>query len=191
MEDKPQNLKRTGITWTFSIIETELRNLNQEKKIKDFLNFSELKEAKNPEKKVITDIVSNHEWDRDESWHRVLASNFDQACCKALDEPHSKPNAKVEKLGKSILKIIDKFKIQIEMIDEQIKEKAQKAQTDLFDSVLEFFKNNPNEYFCAEVVSSRIGLMKGYDSLSYHILRELKKAGKLKQYRKGFKYPPD
>ena len=99
-----------GITGTFLFIETELRNLNKKKMIKEFLNSDALKEAKNPEKEILIKIISNHEWDRDESWHRMLASDFDHACCKALNELTSKPNEKVENLAKAILKVIDDFK---------------------------------------------------------------------------------
>lgn len=76
------------------------------------------------------------------------------------------------------------------MTDEQIKEKAKRVQRELLDSVLEFFRNNPNKYFGVKKVSDRIGLMEGHQFYFTHgLLTELKKEGKLEQsYGRGFKY---
>ena len=76
------------------------------------------------------------------------------------------------------------------MTEEQIKEKAERAQKELLDAVLEFFKNNPNKYFGAKKVSDRIGLMKGHQFYFAHaLLDELRKMKKLEQKKgSGFKY---
>ena len=76
------------------------------------------------------------------------------------------------------------------MTEEQIKEKAKRAQKDLLDAVLEFFKNNPNKYFGAKKVSDRIGLMEGHQFYFAHaLLDELRKMKKLEQRKgSGFKY---
>ena len=93
----------------FAIIEIQLRKMNDKGLIEDFKQSEELERAPDPEKQVITNIVNKHNWSADESWHRLLASQFDHACCNTLNEDTAKPNKKVEKLAQKILKIIDDF----------------------------------------------------------------------------------
>ena len=93
----------------FLIIETRLRNINEKGLIEEFKQSEELEKAPDLEKQIITDIVNKHNWSADESYHRSLASEFDNACCKALNEDKAKPNKKVENLAQNILKVIDNF----------------------------------------------------------------------------------
>ncbi len=74
------------------------------------------------------------------------------------------------------------------MTDQEIRQKAQNAQEDLFSSVLEFYKAHPNKFYGSKKVTNRLGLLKGYDYWFVHaILDELKSRGELDQIKgRGF-----
>ena len=75
------------------------------------------------------------------------------------------------------------------MIEEQISERAKKAQEELLKAVLEFFKNNPNRYFGSKKVTDRLNLIEGHNYYFVHgLLDELKKRKQLEQKKhSGFK----
>ena len=74
------------------------------------------------------------------------------------------------------------------MKEEKIKEKAQAAQENLLDAVLEFLKDNPNEFFGARKITNRLELIEGHNCYFVHgLLTELKKRGAI-EHRRGFKY---
>ena len=72
----------------------------------------------------------------------------------------------------------------------ETKRKIQDAQKCLLDAILEFLRNNPNEFFGAKKISDKLGLMEGYNFYFAHsLLTELKKRGKIEpSHGRGFKY---
>ncbi|MDE0518144.1 MAG: hypothetical protein OXH36_01110 [Bdellovibrionales bacterium] len=79
------------------------------------------------------------------------------------------------------------------MTKEQIKEKVKRAQKELLDVVLEYYKNiKPKEYFGARRLSNEVGFIQAYNcGFAHALLIELKKDGLLEQSNgKGFKYNP-
>ena len=77
------------------------------------------------------------------------------------------------------------------MKEKEIKDKVQKAQKDLFEAILDFFRANPDSYYTAKDISEKLDLMPGHNNwFSHAFLRELKEQVKLEQSqnRKGFKY---
>ena len=72
----------------------------------------------------------------------------------------------------------------------ETKRKVQGAQKCLLNAVLEFLKNNPNEFFGAKKISDRLGLIEGHNFYFAHgLLTELKKRKRVTQkHGRGFKY---
>ncbi|MDE0118480.1 MAG: hypothetical protein OXM55_00540 [Bdellovibrionales bacterium] len=72
-----------------------------------------------------------------------------------------------------------------------IKEKAQKAQTDLLDAILEIFKNKPDQPFGPAYITKEAGLFKGLkdgtqnDRISQGFINELLNQCKLKKKKSG------
>ena len=68
-----------------------------------------------------------------------------------------------------------------------IKEKAQKAQADLLDAVLDIFKDKPDQSFGPAYITKEAGLSKGLkdgtqnDRISQGLINELLNQGKLKK----------
>ena len=72
-----------------------------------------------------------------------------------------------------------------------LKERAKKAQQELLDVVLEFYKQNPESYFTAGDIIRELGVIPGKDQWFAHAhLTILVEIGKLEKGppRKGFKY---
>ncbi|MCZ0931788.1 MAG: hypothetical protein OXJ52_01370 [Oligoflexia bacterium] len=78
------------------------------------------------------------------------------------------------------------------MTEDQISKKAKKAQDDLLDAVLDFFKLNPNQYFTASMIGKKLDLLTGHNNFFPHgLLIELMRMDKLEKdntgQEKGFK----
>ena len=78
------------------------------------------------------------------------------------------------------------------MTEEQIRKKAKKAQEELLQAVLEFFKKNPDQFFTASIVRQKLNLLKGHNHFFPHgLLIELMKMDKLEKDetsdQKGFR----
>ena len=77
---------------------------------------------------------------------------------------------------------------------DDLKERAQVAQSELLDVVLEFFKQNPNECFTAGPITKALGLFKGNDKsntwLAQSIMNELSNRKDFEncEHGKGKKY---
>ena len=75
------------------------------------------------------------------------------------------------------------------MID--TKEKAQAAQEILLEAILEFLKNDPDNFYGAKKITDKLDLIEGHKFFFVHnLLLELEKRGKIEQSsnRKGFRY---
>ena len=81
---------------------------------------------------------------------------------------------------------------EIKKIEEKkVKEKAQKAQEDLLDTVFEIFKNNPNQSFGPASITKVAGLFKGLnngtqnDRIAQGFINELLNRDKIKKVSGG------
>ena len=77
--------------------------------------------------------------------------------------------------------------------DQEIKQKVEKAQNELFIAILSFYKQHPEKCYTAKNMVEKLGLMAGHNKFFAHaFLVELKKQGKLEKCsgkgEKGYKY---
>ena len=68
--------------------------------------------------------------------------------------------------------------------------KIQQTQESFLKAILDFYKDNPNEYFTAKDITEKFDLISGHNNWFVHYaLKELQSRGKLAQKkRSGFKY---
>ncbi len=79
------------------------------------------------------------------------------------------------------------------MTKEQMRKKVKRAQEELLDVVLEYYKNREsNKPMGARILSKELGFIQAYNcGFAHALLIELKKDGLLEQSNgKGFKYNP-
>ena len=77
---------------------------------------------------------------------------------------------------------------------DDLKNRAQKAQTELLEVILQFFKDNPDRCFTGGHIRKRFNLIEGYhNGFPHGILYELARSGKLKkcETENGFKLNAD
>ena len=70
-----------------------------------------------------------------------------------------------------------------------LRDRAEKAQNELFAIVLEFFKMNPDKSFTNKDLREKLGIFRGgyNDNFSHGLLGELENRGHLEKVSKGFR----